>query len=314
MPFAYYGHHKCASTWVRAITEQVLREAGYAYGIAVNPQSPNGAGPLTDYTRTFAADDLARHVTDQNLDFVSCITADDAQADAMSDARGFHVIRDPRDIIVSGYFSHRNSHTTDGLPHYAAHREQLRAVSKEEGVLLEMDFSAQCIHDIAQWTYDRPNVLEVKMENLTQHPYEGFIEIFEFLGLMSWDGAYVMSDKIKHFVAVGLNRFSQRHPMLKPLRSQIDVTGSMLLGRVYDMRFEKKAGGRQLGEADANSHYRKGVAGDWINHFTEEHIAAFNEAFGDVLVRTGYESEPWTVERFLHQKEAHGADAALSPA
>ena len=314
MPHVYYGHHKCASTWIREVVEQVLREAGYAYGLVLDPQSPAGRGPLTDYTRTFERADLSAHVESLNLDVVSCITADDEQAASMGDAKGFHVIRDPRDILVSGYFSHRNSHTTDGLPHYAAHREQLQALPKNEGLLLEMDFSSQCIDDLAGWTYDRPNVLEVKMEQLTDAPYEGFLEIFEFLDLMSWDGAYLMPDKVKHFLRVAVNRFSQRHPWLAPLRSKVDVTGEMLLGRVYDLRFEKKTGGRKAGETNVKSHYRKGVAGDWINHFTEEHVAAFNERFGDVLIRTGYESEPWTVERFLHQKEAHGADAALSPA
>jgi hypothetical protein len=249
-----------------------------------------------------------------NLDFVSCITADDEQAASMGPAKGFHVIRDPRDILVSGYYSHRNSHPTDGLPHYAAHRDRLQTVSKEEGLMLEMDFSSQCISDLAEWNYDRPNVLEVKMETLTQRPYTGFLDIFEFLDLMSWEGAYLMHDKIRHFLRVALNRFSQRHPLFAPLRSKVDVTGEMLLGRIYDLRFEKKTGGRKAGETDVESHYRKGVAGDWINHFTEKHVAYFNDRFGDVLLRTGYESEQWTVERFCDQKEAYDDGAALSPA
>jgi hypothetical protein len=187
-------------------------------------------------------------------------------------------------------------------------------VSKEEGLMLEMDFSSQCISDLAEWNYDRPNVLEVKMETLTQRPYTGFLDIFEFLDLMSWEGAYLMHDKIRHFLRVALNRFSQRHPLFAPLRSKVDVTGEMLLGRIYDLRFEKKTGGRKAGETDVESHYRKGVAGDWINHFTEKHVAYFNDRFGDVLLRTGYESEQWTVERFCDQKEAYDDGAALSPA
>lgn len=35
--------------------------------------------------------------------------------------------------------------------------------------------------------------------------------------------------------------------------------------------------------------YRKGAAGDWRNHFTEDHRRAFKDAAGDVLIKLGYE-------------------------
>jgi hypothetical protein len=299
MPLAYFGHHKCASTWIRAIVEQVLREAGYSYGMVLDPRSPHDRGPLTNYQETFSRPDLGDHLARSGVEFLSCITADIEQARALDGVRGFHVIRDPRDIIVSGYFSHRNSHPTEGLPHYARHREALQAVSKDEGLFLEMDFSARCLYDLAEWDYDQDQILEVKMEDLTARPYEGFLEIFEFLDLMSWDGAYLMRDKVKHFARTALNRFTQRHRWLRPLRHRIPVTGEMLLGRVYDLRFEKKAGGRQAGQTNVNSHYRKGVAGDWVNHLTPDHLRHFSDMFGDVLLRTGYETDPAWIDAYL---------------
>ena len=36
--------------------------------------------------------------------------------------------------------------------------------------------------------------------------------------------------------------------------------------------------------------FRKGRTGDWRNHFTAEHVEAFNEEAGDVLVELGYEA------------------------
>jgi hypothetical protein len=52
--------------------------------------------------------------------------------------------------------------------------------------------------------------------------------------------------------------------------------------------FERKSG-RQRGQEDAKAHYRKGVAGDWKNHFRSETKAHFKRKFGWVLVQSGYE-------------------------
>ena len=72
-------------------------------------------------------------------------------------------------------------------------------------------------------------------------------------------------------------------------------TSRLPLDRVYDNRFEKKAKGRGKGESDVKSHYRKGKAGDWRNHFTDEHIGAFVEQFGDLAEVLGYEPDArWT--------------------
>lgn len=48
---------------------------------------------------------------------------------------------------------------------------------------------------------------------------------------------------------------------------------------------------RKPGEEDANSHRRKGVAGDWRNYFTREAAEVFDHHAGDVLVELGYERD-----------------------
>ena len=68
-----------------------------------------------------------------------------------------------------------------------------------------------------------------------------------------------------------------------------------LLGIVWENDFATKANGRAPGREDPRSHYRKGTAGDWRNHFTERHVSYFKEHFGDLLVTLGYESgREWT--------------------
>ena len=59
-------------------------------------------------------------------------------------------------------------------------------------------------------------------------------------------------------------------------------------------RFDRMSGGRRQGIQDAGSFFRKGVAGDWRNHFTEPVKAAFKERGGDFWVAFGYErDEDW---------------------
>lgn len=289
---AYFGHHKCASTYVFQLLRDVCREAGLQDRLILDPETPSGRGALTDYEETFSRADLGRVLQRRGVDVAFCITSDWTQVEALPRPfKAFHVVRDPRDIIVSAYFSHRNSHPTENLPHLQAHRERLQAASKEDGLLLEMDFSSQEMDDLRAWDYDHSDILEIRMEELTAHPYEGFIEIFEFLELMRWESAYRMPQKARTFAQTACNRLSWRTPWLAPLRKRISVTGDMLLGRVYDHRFEKKTGGRSKGKSNEDSHYRKGVAGDWANHFSPAHVAAFKERFGDLVVRLGYESD-----------------------
>ena len=306
MLFAYFGHHKCASTWIDNIIKEVAFEHGYEYRGIVDHQTPTGHGPLTDYVNTFPRERMSTYVREEGIDFIGAITADWTQAKDLSPFRGFHVIRDPRDIIVSGYFSHKNSHPVEHLPHMAAHREQLQNTSKEEGLLLEMEYAASEMEDLATWNYDHPDILELKMEDLTARPYEGFVEIFGFFSLLDDEaGSYALGRRIRMFGRALRNRLSRTHRTFAGLRQPSPVSGELLLGRVYDHRFEKKAGGREKGTADAQSHYRKGKAGDWANHFTPEHVAAYKEKFGDLVVHLGYEETNDWATADSHVIEAH---------
>ena len=56
----------------------------------------------------------------------------------------------------------------------------------------------------------------------------------------------------------------------------------------------KKATGRERGQEDSKSFNRKGIRGDWRNHFTEAHKDAFKRVAGEKLIASGYEAdEAW---------------------
>ena len=52
--------------------------------------------------------------------------------------------------------------------------------------------------------------------------------------------------------------------------------------------FSVLSGGRRPGEVDAKSFLRKGIAGDWKNHFDDECEARYREVAGEALDAAGY--------------------------
>lgn len=67
---------------------------------------------------------------------------------------------------------------------------------------------------------------------------------------------------------------------------------------VQKCSFETVTGGRKRGDADSNSFFRKGIAGDWRNYFTEECVATFKRTAGEFLLESGYETnDNWSVGR-----------------
>lgn len=49
--------------------------------------------------------------------------------------------------------------------------------------------------------------------------------------------------------------------------------------------------GRESGQEDRKRFYRKGIAGDWKNHFEDGEKRVFKEIAGDMLVKLGYETD-----------------------
>jgi len=69
---------------------------------------------------------------------------------------------------------------------------------------------------------------------------------------------------------------------------EIPVTPERLREVVVDNRFENLTGGRQPGEENLVAHERKGISGDWRNHFTPLVTQKFNEQYGSLLIDAGY--------------------------
>ena len=165
--------------------------------------------------------------------------------------RSFVVIRDLRDTLISVYFSTKYSH-----PLIVDRLTQIRSVltssSEEDGLIyLLSDVLPDFARIQASWIGARDALL-LRYENILGNEYTFFEQLMEYC--------------------------------------QIEVSRKRLQGIVRYNIFEA-ATGRRRGEEDVNAHLRKGIVGDWRNHFTERVKAEFKKQYGKLLIDTGYERD-----------------------
>lgn len=183
------------------------------------------------------------------------------------EARVIHIIRDGRDVAVSLMHHMWNNAKSEGgvydlEPEELEKRHAYRAgtlvppaeslFTKERLVRIATDWRAE----VGKATEDGPallggNYTEVRYEDLLQRPVEETRRLLAFLGAA--DSSEVVA------------------------RECTERAG-----------FERHAS-RERGQEDSSSRYRKGVAGDWKNVFTEEDRRTFMEVAGTLLVKLGYE-------------------------
>lgn len=72
----------------------------------------------------------------------------------------------------------------------------------------------------------------------------------------------------------------------------LDASPDIVLRSIENCHFSKLAGGRNRGEENIQSHFRKGVVGDWRSHFDYDTWNAFDTEAGELLSRLGY-SRNW---------------------
>ena len=184
------------------------------------------------------------------------------------DARVIHIIRDGRDVAVSTMHHIWNQAedqggTTRATPAQLAKREAYR---KNPQTLLESGegifpdgwlggYAAQWSANVGKSAKDGPlslgnSYVQLRYEDLLNRPEEELRRLLEFLG------AEANEWTISRCISAA--------------------------------SFEKLSEGRKRGE-EAASFYRKGIAGDWKNVFTEQNKQEFKAAAGELLIKLGYE-------------------------
>ena len=238
---AYFGHHKCGTQWMNSIISDVCDRVGRELVVRSGP-------------RTFDWD-LPASIAHPDATFLCYVNAEKRFIGGLDPLLGFHMVRDPRDVVVSAYYSHLYSH-----PEYrglARYRAELETLPKEEGLRREVDNRKHQFRAMLKWEYERDDVLELHMEDVTADPQRAIPEILAFLGLGPEQG-------LDHETVATI---------------------------VEENDFSRKAG-RPRGTEDVTSHYRKGVPGDWMEHFTGDLVEYFKSRHNDLLLKLGYETSP----------------------
>jgi hypothetical protein len=180
------------------------------------------------------------------------------------EARVIHIIRDGRDAAVSAAHHSRNFGRAQKDARTPAGRGARRADPGELRLAGESIFAGNSLRRMAaEWgervgktVEDGPALLG---ENYAEVRYEDLLE---------WPGEEL--GRLLGFLGAGADE-------------------ETLARCVEAASFERLSGGRERGEEDSSSFFRKGVAGDWRGFFTEEDTRTFKGAAGELLVKLGYE-------------------------
>lgn len=225
------GHHKIGTLWFHNVLRAVCDEFGLRYQKDKQP----ALRPDTDVF----------HQSHSNFDFTG-----------LGDYRGSHIIRDLRDVVISGYcyhlwtpeeWAHRREERWQGM----SYQELLRSVDQEAGLHIEIDrFVEMNLPNFTSWNYDDPNIVEIRYEDLLADEVGGFRRIFKKYGFREDAGEKAVA-----------------------------------LARRYTFSRVSK---RQVGAVKRGDHLRSGRPGEWKTLFDDKHRTHFKERLGETLIDLGY--------------------------
>lgn len=167
-----------------------------------------------------------------------------------SDVRPFFVVRDPRDLIVSWYFSSRYTHPeTDRIN---ALRAEMKGMNDSEGIGYSIEYFERIAKIIQSWVDAKeadPSIWIVKYEDLTGPDM-----------LETWSA------------------------LLDHLDIQIDAK---LLERLFG-RYSKANLMGPSSAASSNHKYRGGRRGEWRKLFDDNHYEQFENRYGNLIGLLNY--------------------------
>ena len=165
----------------------------------------------------------------------------------------FFILRDPRDIIVSWYFSARYSHVL--VPPIHTIRYNLERLNFDDGLKYLID------------TQEEFGLFECQRSWVEAKKSDNNIKIFRYEDL-AFDELTFVRDLFAFL--------------------DLKIPGKNLERLVAKNTIKKRSKDRNSVSGDEKNHYRKGVSGDWQNHFNPATEEYFYKVTGDLVEVLGY--------------------------
>ena len=232
---------KTGSQWFRSIFEDEIFSR-YT-GLEALPYFHIGLRQAS-FSKPFPKHTMVTHLYIDYPTFLSIIKPENYKV--------FFVLRDPRDAVVSWYFSARYSHgPISVIPQM---RKDLEQLNLKDGLKYIIDKLYEFGSFAAQKSWmeanNSKNLTIFKYEDFANDNYDFLKRLFQFLDI----------DMPKDEFDTLYNKYA----------------------------FKNLAKGRKHGEEDQFSHYRKGIAGDWRNYFDQEIMTHFRSVTNDTIEVLGY--------------------------
>jgi hypothetical protein len=260
LPICIFCYHKVGTALLSKIFGQICKAADLSFQVLYGKQ--------TQLPQDFDVTLFAHSLVDFNKKSSPFI--------------GVHIIRDPRDIIVSGYLHHcrtvekwcTNTDFSQNTPilfprvplsqqhrtekwkiryleslEGISYQQKLLNMSVQDGLLFEMShYGAWTIQSMREWDYHQDNILELQFESLMNNYDNTFRLIFSFLGFSETEIEVAISIAEKHDIGRKSSKEIQK------------------MTHVYSKKTTK-----------------------WAEYFDQIHREAFYNKFGDVLIELDYE-------------------------
>lgn len=261
-------HHKCASDWALRVLNQLAAGTGLRIHHTHWPlRLPYEFEEQEPWKERIAGSWNFACQGDYDLLLATNADIENVRRLAARGFAGFYIIKDPRDIVVSGYYSHLESHYVDPLqnPWLAIHRKDLQERSKEDGLLAELEYSSHHINRIRNWEYGYGGILESRFETVTPNPSHELARLLAHTGILL-DGWTAPPDSPLSF------------------RIPRELWDSIMEANT----FQALTAGRSRGEESRGRHLRSGLSGDWKNHFTPAVLSRFKELYPGIIASLAY--------------------------
>ncbi|MBF9060052.1 hypothetical protein HKCCSP123_12750 [Rhodobacterales bacterium HKCCSP123] len=248
-------HHKTGTVWMRRVFQRIAKDCGIGLANAFNPSRVEQV--LTSRTTTGAF-------------LVSTAGKLPDYAPGLQGAWTLHLIRDPRDILLSGLHYHLRHVPTDRSPERAIHRpresfdgmsyqQKLRSLpGLRHQMLFEMRHRhALTVREILGWDYDAPRRIE-------------------------WRYEAMMQDRTGQLFHEGMRRMGWPEPVCDLMRQ------AFLSESLFGSRSDRSA---------APSHVTSGKVTRWPDEFTRAFGEIYEDAFGHALRQLAYETDAAWLDR-----------------